>query len=135
MIDQSMIDMIDQRMVVRLSEISERRRIDRLQNGQVELYWDQCVLRMRTTDLAVLNSVLQSWMEEPDRNWGQTYSLWLGDYVMFLQWSDLHSFCAMVHEASEQLPRRSVRWIDLNVLIAPYNVWEHSNRSGCFSLN
>jgi hypothetical protein len=118
----------------RLATLGERRMIERLENGQVELRWEQVVLRMRTTDLIVLNNALQNWMEKLDREWAQTYSLWLGEYVMFIQWSDLHSFCAMVNEASEHLPRRSVYWADLKVRIEPFGAG-HANNSSGFSLN
>jgi hypothetical protein len=125
---------MNQRIVDRLSKRSERRMIERLENGQVELRWEQVVLRMRTTDLIVLNNALQDWMEKLDREWAQTYSLWLGEYVMFIQWSDLHSFCAMVNEASGHLSRRSVYWADLMVRIEPFGAG-HANSSSGFSLN
>jgi hypothetical protein len=125
---------MDQKVIDCLSKSSEQRALDLLQNGQVELSWDRTVIRMRTTDLIVLNKALRDWMDDPDRDWTQTYSLWLNDEVLFLRWNDLYKFCAMVHEAIEQLPRRFVRWVDLDVRIVPCSPGHH-NSNGRFSPN
>ena len=111
--------MRDLKIVEQLSVCSEGRTLQLLQNGQVELCWDRIVLRMRKIDLMVLDKTLQEWMAGPDFDWAQAYSLWLGDTVIFLGWSDLHRFCAMVQDAGERLPQRPVRWTDLKVAILP----------------
>ena len=111
---------MNQKVKERLSESSDRRAVDRLHNGQVLLNWDHTMLRMRVTDLIVLSNALRRWMENPDRDWAQTYSLLLNDCTMFMKHNDLVCLCAMVQDATEQLSRYLVRWADLNVRIVPY---------------
>ncbi len=125
---------MDHRVIGRLSESSECRAVDLLQNGQIALCWDRTVLRMRTVDLVVLNNALRSWAEEHDRDGAQMYTLSFNSYTMFVGNDDLYRFCAMVDEATEQLPRRIVRWIDLDIRIVPFTAAHHKGIP-CFSPN
>lgn len=116
----------------RLAESSASRAVSLLANKQVELNWDHITLSMQMADLLVLNQVLRKWMEAVDREWVEIYRLTLNDCVLFIHSDDLYRFCAMVQEAAEKLPRRTVRWTDVTVRLAPYTV-EQSTSIGCFS--
>lgn len=103
-----------------LAAQSEGRTINLLQNRQVRLQWDRIVLQLRMVDLLILNQALHAWLDDPQRAWARTYRLALNEYNLFLTGEDLYHFCAIVQAASEQLPRRTVRWADLTVTITPY---------------
>lgn len=103
-----------------LAAQSEGRTVNLLQNRQVRLQWDRIVLQLRMVDLLILNRALHAWLDDPQRAWSRTYVVELNEYKLFIAGEDLYHFCAMVQAASEQLPRRTVRWADLTVTITPY---------------
>ena len=108
---------MEQKVIESLARSTDCRAVELRQGGQVELSWDRIRMCLRTTDLIVLNNALRAWMDDPDRDWAQTYSLVLNDCTMFIESDDLYRFCAMIDEATDQLPRRTVRWADLRVRI------------------
>ncbi len=73
-------------------------------------------------------------MESVEREWVEVYRLSLNDCVLFINYDDIYRFCAMIQEAAEQLPRRTVRWADSTIRIAPYAT-EQTINVGCFSRN
>ncbi|MBX3013045.1 MAG: hypothetical protein KF832_16125 [Caldilineaceae bacterium] len=115
-----------------LAARSALRSVSLLPNRQVELAWDRVTVTMRLPDLIVLNNTLRDWMEDLQRTCAQVYTLSLDSCVLFIHSYDLYCFCDMVHEATEQLPRRVVRWADVQVRIAPYN---QQAKIGCFTPN
>lgn len=117
-----------------LAESGASRTVSLLSNKQIELRWDQVILSMRMADLLVLNKELRTWMEAVDREWVELYRLSLNDCVLFIRGDDVYRFCALVQEATEQLPRRTVRWADLTVQLAPYTA-DQVTGVGCFSCN
>jgi len=116
-----------------LAAQSEARTVNLLQNRQVRLCWDHVVLQLRMVDLLILDRALQAWIADPMREWARTYVVALNEYKFFLEGEALYHFCAMVQAASEQLPRRTVRWADLTVTISPYGGGH--GVMGSFSLN
>lgn|GEM_PF-1511971 len=125
---------MDRNVSNRLSKSSASRSVTLLQNQQVALAWDCVTLAMRMADLIVLNNTLKTWMENREREWVEVYRLSLNDSVLFIDCNDLYRFCAMIQEATEQLPRRTVRWADSTIRIAPYAT-EQTVNVGCFSRN
>ena len=122
------------RLSNRLAEHSASRTVTLLANKQVELCWDQVALAMQMTDLLVLNQTVRAWMDIVEREWVEIYRLTLNDCVLFIHSDDVCGFCAMVQAAAEQLPRRTVRWADVTVRLAPYTV-DQEAMMGCFSSN
>jgi hypothetical protein len=120
-------------VIERLSENSESRAVNLLQNGQIELAWDRITVIMRTVDLLVLHRELHTWMESGKQGWTETYRLSLNDCCLFLHDDDLFHFCALVGEAVERIPRRVVRWADISVHLAEHS--EHDAHTDRFSLN
>lgn len=116
-----------------LAAQSDARTVNLLQNRQVRLHWDRLIIQLRMADLLVLNHALQTWMDDVDRVWASTYVVALNEYKLFLDSNAIYHFCAMVAEATQQLPRRTVRWADLTVTITPYAVEKLS--MGSFSRN
>lgn len=125
--------MIKQKNLTCLAAQSMSRSVNLLQNHQITLQWETMILTMRMADLLTLNGVLRDFMSAPEREWAATYVVAINERRLFVHHRDLHGFCALIEEAVDQLPRRTVRWIDFAVTIAPY----HADRLaiGCFSAN
>lgn len=107
--------------------------VNLLQSRQIALEWGYITIRMRMTDLLILDTVLRTYMDTPQREWAEWYVLSLDGRHLFLHDEELYGFCAMVHEAAEQLPRRTIRWVDFEVTIRPYE--ENESTIGLFSIN
>lgn len=118
----------------RLAENSASRTVSLLANRQVELRWDQVAVLMQMADLLVLYQTLRVWLDTEEREWVEIYRLTLNDCVLFIHSDDVDGFCAMVQVATEQLPRRTVRWADVAVRLAPYTSVQEA-KMGCFSCN
>lgn len=125
---------MDYRVSNRLSASNASRSVTLLPNQQVELVWDHLIMVMRLPDLIVLNNALRQHMEDVNREWVEIYRLSLNACVLFIHGDDLYRFCDMVQEATEQLPRRTVRWTDLEIRLAPYTANQRTNVD-CFSRN
>lgn len=121
-------------MAARLATNSAARTVSLLSNKQVELCWDRVTVSMQMADLLILDQTLHTWLETADWDWEEIYRLSLNDCVLFIYGDDLYRFCTMVQEAVAQLPRRTVRWADVTIRLAPYTVDEVAN-IGCFSCN
>lgn len=105
-----------------LATESESRAVNLLQNRQVALQWDFLTVTLRMADLLTLNRVLHDFMADGRRAWAKTYVVALNDRHLYIHNDELYAFCALVQEAVDQLPRRTVRWVDFTVTIAPYGV-------------
>jgi hypothetical protein len=125
--------MINQKTLNCLATGNAARTVHLLQNRQVALQWERVTLYMRMTDLLTLNSALRTFRADPDRPWAATYVVALNNRRFFLHHDELYPFCALVQEATEQLPRRTVRWVDFAVSITPYS--GESSAVGSFSAN
>lgn len=115
----------------------------------IELAWDRVVVQMRVTDLLVLDRTLRAWIAaDLDADWHadadgdfsptdfsptedrpawqllpvdctQPYILSLNQQCILIKEQELIGFCALVADAVEQLPRRTVRWAELDVQLLP----------------
>lgn len=111
-------------MIEQLAESHELGSVHRLRTGQIELLWNGTSVPLRVADLLVLDKALQAQMGDVNRPWATTYALVLKAPVpnecrLFIEHDELYELCAMVHEAAEQIPRRVVRWADLEVTLVP----------------
>ena len=100
---------------------------------QIDLQWERLIVTMRTADLLVLHQALQKYRVAVAREWVELYRLSLNDCVLFIRGDDLYHFCALVQGTVEHLPRRTVRWTDLQVQVAPYAADGLPN-VGCFPI-
>ncbi len=122
-----------------LSARGEGCSIQRLCNGQVELRWAGVTLFLRMADLLVLDEALRAWTGNVERPWSDAYVLSLRYAAsppcsLYLDRDALYTFCALVNEAVERLPRRVVRWADLVVDVQPWR-GERAAPPGSFSTN
>lgn len=124
---------------------SGTRTISLLSNRQlIEMRWDRMVVQLRATDLLVLDRTLRAWLwgeydEASETNgddascpdaerpgWQllpydctQPYILSLNHQCILIREQEVVGFCALVADAVAQLPRRTVRWVELDVQLLP----------------
>lgn len=101
-----------------LAEVQTWRTIDLLPNSHIELNWDWTVLEMRTADLLVMHQALANWFEQSDQ-FSDFYALYLGDEHIVMSEHDLAELYQLVCESIKELPRRTIRWIDIQFKIIP----------------
>ncbi|MEM7801597.1 MAG: hypothetical protein AAF633_20545 [Chloroflexota bacterium] len=99
-----------------------------LSDNHVQLRWGWTYFKMRMADLLVLNQVIQDWLEAYSDSLSDydRVNLRLDEERIYLSTQDFIDLCDMVEEAIEVLPRKVVRWIDLDVEITPFQPTEVS---------
>lgn len=110
---------LNRKLSYRLAESNCNQWVDRLTDGQIEVTWHRISLRFRLKDLLVLHQALQAWMEDPGREWAQSYCLRLNDCTMIFAYDDMLAFSNLVDDACCRLTHCPIHWADLRVEIVP----------------
>lgn len=99
-----------------LAFIEQTQRIILQPNTRVELHWRKLAIEMRMADLIVLNQALQQSTTITD-----AATIWLNRDPIYLTATDLAQFRQLVGDATASLPRKTVRWADLQVTVEPHD--------------
>ncbi|MBI1294642.1 hypothetical protein GC175_06750 [bacterium] len=110
---------LNRKVTHRLAELGSDQWVDRLSDGQIEVTWHRVALQFRIKDLLVLHKALQAWMEDPGREWAQSYCLRLNDCAIVLAYDEMPVFFNLVDDACCRLAHCPIHWADLRVEIVP----------------
>jgi hypothetical protein len=111
---------------------SNERRVSLLPTAHVVLFWGHLQLEMRMADLLVLHQALEQ--HDADVPTRRSVALLLNAERLHFSAGEFDDFSRMVAEAVGNLPRKTIRWVDLKVEIGPHTATFHNGVSG-FSLS